>query len=136
MPMMMRQQKIDATASGKPVGEKDSDETSKRPPGQKRNRAASTRVDVTLSRQNQALLESMNRRSEAQLRLQQTVEGPSVAAITYYIVSLPGYLAKGLKGVGLPIDTELAMAIGIPIVAAVVALGVRRIRHHVTREAP
>ena len=57
----------------------------------------STRVDVTRERQNQAVLESMNRRAKMQLRLQQTVEGLSVVAITYYLSSLVGYLAKGLR---------------------------------------
>ena len=44
-----------------------------------------------------AVLESMSRRAAAQLRLQQTVEGLSLAAITYYIVGLVGYAAKGAK---------------------------------------
>ena len=43
------------------------------------------------------LLGAMNRRQQLQLRLQATVEGLSVAAITYYIVGLVGYAAKGLK---------------------------------------
>ena len=68
----------------------------------------STRVDISRERQNQALLESMNRRAKLQLRLQQTVEGLSVAAITYYVVSLVGYLAKGLHSAGVAINAELA----------------------------
>lgn len=51
-----------------------------------------TRVDVERSAQNQALLESMDRRADMQLRLQKTVEGLSVVAISYYAVSLAGYL--------------------------------------------
>jgi uncharacterized membrane-anchored protein len=51
-----------------------------------------TRVDVARSAQNQKLLESMDRRSDMQLRLQRTVEGLSVVAISYYAVSLAGYL--------------------------------------------
>jgi uncharacterized membrane-anchored protein len=51
-----------------------------------------TRVDVERSAQNQALLESMDRRADLQLRLQRTVEGLSVVAISYYAVSLAGYL--------------------------------------------
>ncbi len=35
-----------------------------------------------------------------QLRLQQTVEGLSVAAISYYVVGLAGYVFKGAKDVG------------------------------------
>ena len=43
-----------------------------------------TRVDIELERQNQELLVQMNRRAKLQLRLQETVEGLSVVAITYY----------------------------------------------------
>jgi hypothetical protein len=72
---------------------------------------------VSRERQNQQVLESMNRRAEAQLRLQQTVEGLSVAAITCYVVGLVGYAAKGLKALGWPVHTDLAMAFSIPLVA-------------------
>jgi uncharacterized membrane-anchored protein len=95
----------------------------------------STRVDVSRERQNQQVLVSMNRRAEAQLRLQQTVEGLSVAAITYYVVGLVGYAAKGLHAAGLPVSVEAATALSIPLVALVVALGVRRARRIVTGEA-
>jgi len=77
----------------------------------------------------------MNRRAEAQLRLQQTVEGLSVAAITYYVVGLVGYAAKGLKALGWPVNTDLAMAFSIPLVALVALLGVRHVRRVVTRAA-
>src|SRR3546814_8098305 len=53
-------------------------------------------IDVELERQNRDLLASMNNRAKMQLRLQQTVEGLSVAAISYYVVSLLGYLLKGI----------------------------------------
>jgi|OpeIllAssembly_1097287.scaffolds.fasta_scaffold24421_2 uncharacterized membrane-anchored protein len=95
----------------------------------------STRVDVTREHQNQRVLESMNRRAEAQLRLQQTVEGLSAAAITYYVVGLVGYAAKGLKSLGWPIDIELAVALSIPLVALAALLGVRHVRKVVTRAA-
>src|SRR3546814_13120007 len=68
------------------------------------------RVDIQLEAQNRDLLESMNRRVRLQLRLQQTVEGLSVAAITYYLASLVGYLAQGAKAYGLALDPELATA--------------------------
>ena len=66
--------------------------------------------------------------SQLQLRLQETVEGLSVAAVTYYIVGLVGYLAKGLKAGGVHLDPEITMAASIPVVAVIVALGVRKIR--------
>jgi uncharacterized membrane-anchored protein len=95
----------------------------------------STRVDIARERQNAAVLESMNRRVKLQLRLQQTVEGLSVAAVTYYIVGLVGYAAKGLRAAGAGVDPDLAMGISIPVVAVLVALGVRQIRRMVTRTA-
>ena len=79
------------------------------------------------------VLESMNRRAEAQLRLQQTVEGLSIAAITYYIVGLVGYAAKGLRGAGFDVNPDLAMGVSIPIVVVIVALGMRKIRKVVLR---
>jgi uncharacterized membrane-anchored protein len=95
----------------------------------------STRVDVSRERQNQQVLVSMNRRAEAQLRLQQTVEGLSVAAITYYIVGLVGYAAKGLSSAGVPLNVEAVTALSIPVVAIAVALGVRHVRRLVTGSA-
>jgi len=94
----------------------------------------STRVDITREKQNQALLEQMNRRAKLQLRLQETVEGLSVAAITYYVVGLIGYAAKGLKAVGVGVNPDLVMGLSIPVVALAAALGVRQIRRMVSRE--
>jgi len=93
----------------------------------------STRVDLTRERQNQAVLESMNRRAKLQLRLQETVEGLSVAAVTYYVVGLVAYAIKGLKAYGADVDTDLVVGASIPVVAVLVALGVRHIRKMVTR---
>ena len=57
---------------------------------------ARTRVDVALQKQNRALLASMERRARMQLRLQQTVEGLSVVAISYYALGIVTYLLGGL----------------------------------------
>lgn len=89
-----------------------------------------TWVDVEVERQNRDLLGSMNRRAKLQLRLQQTVEGLSVAAVSYYVVGLAGYLAKGAAELGLPLKPAQATAIVVvPVVLAVWWL-VRRIRRH------
>jgi uncharacterized membrane-anchored protein len=88
----------------------------------------STRVDVSREKQNQAVLASMDRRAEAQLRLQETVEGLSAAAITYYIVGLVGYAAKGAKVLGVPLNPEVVVALTIPVVLALVVFGVRHVR--------
>jgi uncharacterized membrane-anchored protein len=87
-----------------------------------------TRVDVEVEQQNRALLRSMNERTRLQLRLQATVEGLSVAAISYYVVSLFAYLIKAGHEAGLPIDPALATAAFVPIAVLSVWWVVRRIR--------
>ena len=89
-----------------------------------------TRVDVERSAQNQDLLASMDRRADMQLRLQKTVEGFSVAAISYYAVNLLSYLLFPVfENFGL-VKTS-TMAILTPVVLALVWLIVQRIRRSV-----
>ena len=92
-----------------------------------------TRVDLELERQNQQLLAQMNRRVKLQLRLQAAVESLSVMAITYYGSQLVHYLAKGFEP-WLHIKPELATAVSIPLLAALIALGVRRVHRVVEHE--
>jgi len=88
-----------------------------------------TKVDVGRQAQNQALLESMDKRADLQLRLQETVEGLSVVAISYYAVSLVGYLVYPvLEPLGL--SKGLALAMVTPLVVLAVWLGLRRIKKH------
>lgn len=94
----------------------------------------STRVDIARERQNQALLASMDRRAKMQLRLQQAVEGLSVAAIVYYVAGLVGYLAKGLKARGAPVDADVTVAVAIPIVAVLVLYATNRARRRAITE--
>ena len=86
-----------------------------------------TRVDILAETQNQQLLEKLTRGQELQLRLQSTVEGLSIAAISYYVISLLLYGAKAAKAAGLPIHPELATGVMIPVVLWVVWRTVRRI---------
>ena len=90
-----------------------------------------TRVDVALQQQNQDLLKSMDTRTRLQLRLQQTVEGLSVAAISYYVVGLLGYLAKAAHDGGLPVEPSLATAAAVPPVVLSVWFMLRRLRRHI-----
>ena len=86
-----------------------------------------TRVDVERSAQNQRLLESMDKRADLQLRLQKTVEGLSVVAISYYAVNLALFLAQPV-GVAAGIEkVTLAALVTPPVVVAVYFL-VQRIR--------
>lgn len=96
-------------------------------------RLLSTRVDLTRERQNQALLASMDRRARLQLRLQSTVEGLSVAAVTYYIVGLVGHAAEAMREAGVHVSPDLVMGLSIPLVAGAAAFGLHRIRHSAMR---
>ena len=89
-----------------------------------------TRVDIALEAQNQQLLKSMEKRGHQQLRLQQTVEGLSVVAISYYLI---GILSKLIEGFGAyaHVETKLVSLLSIPVVVFIVWYGVRRLRKHI-----
>jgi uncharacterized membrane-anchored protein len=95
-----------------------------------------TRVDVELERQNRDLLTSMNERTRLQLRLQSTVEGLSVAAISYYVVGLFGYVVKGAHDAGVVhVDPGFAIAAFVPVAVVLIWSLVRHIRRkHVATE--
>ena len=86
-----------------------------------------TRVDIATEAQNQQLLEKLTRGQSLQLRLQATVEGLSIAAISYYVVSLIYYGIKALKAGGAPINAEVATGAAIPLVLGAVWYTTQRI---------
>ncbi|MFT4729059.1 MAG: putative membrane-anchored protein [Granulosicoccus sp.] len=88
-----------------------------------------TRVDVERSAQNQDLLTSMDQRAGLQLRLQRTVEGLSVVAVSYYAVNLVLYMCAPLgKFYGIS-KTSMA-AIATPLVLLGVWWMIKRIHKH------
>jgi uncharacterized membrane-anchored protein len=94
----------------------------------------STRVSVSREKQNQFILQSMDKRANLQLRLQQTVEGLSVAAITYYIVGLVYYAAKGFIKKDSAYSPEFVAGCSIPVALAVVAFGLWRFHKSLHKE--
>ncbi len=94
----------------------------------------STRVNMSLEHQNQALLEAMNQRADLQVRLQQTVEGISIAAITYYVVGVLGYVLAALQKTGLEFDVTVAKGVLAPLVLVIAAVGIWRIRKSVEKD--
>ncbi len=87
-----------------------------------------TRVEVELESQNQDLLRKMNERVRMQLRLQQTVEGLSVAAITYYISSILHLILEGVHQQEHALNPTLATAICVPFILILVWWNVHRLR--------
>jgi uncharacterized membrane-anchored protein len=77
----------------------------------------STRVGVASEAANVSLLASMDERALQQLRLQQTVEGLSVAAIAYYMLGLFKFVAEAahelIPGLNVTLATGLAAPVAI-----------------------
>lgn len=92
-----------------------------------------TRVDFQQEQSSQALLAAMNQRQGMQLKLQTTVEGLSVAAITYYIAGLMHYVAEGLQAKGWINDPTVVTALAVPVIALVVWRITRRLHYKVLR---
>lgn len=86
-----------------------------------------TRVDIATEEQNRVLLEKLTKGQKLQLRLQSTVEGLSIAAISYYVVSLLLYAGKAGKAAGLDIHPELTAGAMIPVVLWGVWIATRKI---------
>lgn len=100
------------------------------------NDLLSTRVEIVRERQNQSLLESMDRRARLQLRLQRTVEWLSVAAVTYYGAALVAYGAKAAKSAGVHLDVDVVTGLSIPVIGAMVAWALHRARLKGERPMP
>ncbi|TPG04243.1 DUF3422 family protein [Sphingomonas oligophenolica] len=83
-----------------------------------------TRIDIALAKQSRDLLTSMDGRTDLQLRLQQTVEGLSVVAISYYTVGLVGYVLAAVPN----LRHTMAVAVSVPIVLTIVGLSLWRVR--------
>jgi uncharacterized membrane-anchored protein len=86
-----------------------------------------TRVDVERSAQNQALLERMDRRADLQLRLQHTVEGLSVVAISYYAVGLLSYALYPVAS-AIGVDKAYLIAALTPVAVLIVWGAMRQVR--------
>jgi uncharacterized membrane-anchored protein len=90
-----------------------------------------TRVGIVQEQQNRQILQSMNTRAAQQLRLQQAVEGLSVAAISYYMIGLVSYAGKAVKAAGLPINADVATGLLVPVVVGAVWLGLRQMHKRI-----
>jgi len=108
--------------------------------------AASSRTTIDLLRarltveqqaQNVEQLEQLKETARTQLLLQECVEGLSVVAITYYSTGVLGYAAKAAHTLGyLPVQPEVALGCGMPLVGVGVWVALHRLKHSVLGERP
>lgn len=93
-----------------------------------------TRVNLTLQEQNRSLLATMNRRGRLQFRLQETVEGLSVVAISYYLVGLLGYMLNGLPLEKWKLNKGVVLALLVPFVVVGTWRLIERLKHRLIKE--
>ena len=85
-----------------------------------------TETESTIQEQNRDLLISMDRRAQTQIKLQQAVEGFSIAALTYYGVGLVGYLIDGLTSDSFGGDKFFLKACAVPVIGISLGIGSSR----------
>jgi len=87
------------------------------------------RVQVEMEEQNGQILQALNARADTQIRIQRAVEGLSIIAISYYLISLLKLVYEGGLTLGLTMSPRIALLVGAPLAALVLGVVYRRIRH-------
>ena len=90
-----------------------------------------TRIQVEIEYQNSLQIKAMAERTATQIRIQRAVEGFSIIAISYYLLSLLKVVTESMKYAGYSVS-PLVMLISIPVVVGAVALTILRVRHALT----
>jgi uncharacterized membrane-anchored protein len=89
------------------------------------------RISTRIENQNAQLLESLERRAEVQLRLQQLVEGLSIFALAYYGVGLVGYVLGAIAHyVAIP-STDVIKGVSVPVVMFGIWLMARHLKRRI-----
>ena len=79
-----------------------------------------TQIEMSIQFQNKNLLESMEARARAQLRLQETVESLSIVAITYYVVGLLSTLIQPINFEKTFISNNVFLSLSVPIILIII----------------
>ncbi len=95
-----------------------------------------TRVDIALEGQNQQLLRSMEARTRQQLMLQETVEGISVVAISYYLFSIVKIFVDGATHDFLGEAFHFPDWALVPVILLFVWWGIRRLKRRIRKSHP
>ncbi len=92
------------------------------------------RIDTRIKAQNLSLMQSMERSTQLQFRLQTLVEGLSIIAAAYYMVGLIAYVVKGVSAFPNGPVTDLFIGTAtLPVILGIYLL-VRRLRSKVLGE--
>ena len=92
-----------------------------------------TQIEMGVQIQNKNLLESMELRARAQLRLQETVESLSIVAITYYIVGLLSTLVDPINFDEFFISKTVFLALCVPIILVLIWYIAKMVRKKINK---
>jgi len=92
-----------------------------------------TQIEMGVQIQNKDLLESMELRARAQLRLQETVESLSIVAITYYIVGLLSTLVDPINFDKFLISKAVFLALCVPIILVLIWFIAKMVRKKINK---
>ncbi|MBY5474413.1 hypothetical protein BAE36_14025 [Rhizobium leguminosarum bv. trifolii] len=87
-----------------------------------------TRIQVEIEYQNAVQIQAMAERAATQVKIQRAVEGFSILAISYYLLSLIKLVLETSDHAGYHID-PLVMLICVPVVIGAVCITVLRVKH-------
>jgi uncharacterized membrane-anchored protein len=90
-------------------------------------------VQVEVEEQNSAILRSLNSRANTQIKIQKAVEGLSIIAISYYLLSLFKLGVEGAHSLGIGLSPQLAALLLGPLallIIGAIALRIRKARRH------
>lgn len=87
------------------------------------------RVQVEMEEQNSQILQSLSTRANTQIKIQRAVEGLSIIAISYYLLSLFKLLYQGVLTMGLELSPRTALFVGAPLAALIIGGIAHRIRN-------
>ncbi len=92
-----------------------------------------TQIEMGVQIQNKELLESMELRARAQLRLQETVESLSIVAITYYIVGLLSTLIDPMNFDSIFLSKDLFLSLSVPIILILIWYVAKIVRKRINK---
>lgn len=87
-----------------------------------------TKIQVEIEYHNTRQLGVMAERAATQIQIQRAVEGFSVIAISYYLLSLFEVAIEAIERTGRHVPAEVVL-LSVPIVVVVVAITIHRVRH-------
>ena len=91
------------------------------------------RVQVEMEEQNAEILKNLNARADAQIKIQRAVEGLSIIAITYYVLSLLKLLYSGVHLLGVDLSPRSAVILMAPIATLMllqILMRIRAVKNH------